>query len=721
MSHYNVAVATLVPMKPLLTQAAWRSAEPIRHISLVTPAMAARLPRPDQPLSRAPQDPIQARFVRQARHDPRRPAVVDKYGAWSYGELAACGNRLAHYLQTHGIGPGDIVAIYGHRDASLVWALLGVLTAGAAFLILDPAHPATRLIDCVRAARLGGWLCLDAAGAPPAALQADIAASSVRCRLTLPHGAALANDFLAAYASDDPAVVVGANDSAYVAFTSGSTGKPKGIVGLHGPVSHFLRWHTETFGLTQSDRFCMLAGLSHDPLLRDIFTPLWLGATLYIPALDEDGYDQLAAWMKQQEISVAHLTPPMARLLSALSANASPQPVSESTLTSMRWFFLGGDVLTERDVSLLRALAPWARCVNFYGATETPQAVGYFIVHETAEVGRPELAEARERRIVPLGQGIDNVQLLVLTAARRLAGVGEVGEIYVRTPYLSRGYLDDDALTAERFIANPYTHANDDRLYRTGDMARYRPDGAVEFLGRRDHQVKIRGYRINVEDIEAALGAASGVRETVVVAREDTPGERRLIAYIVAVLGADISTEALRHSLRARFPSYMVPAAFVLLDALPLTANGKLDRQALPAPDPTHRAVAERFVAPRTPTEEALAAIWADVLGIERAGALDNFFDLGGHSLLATRVVARARAALGVEVPLLALFRAATLADFATDIEDIVRRQGQLNHDCTPGALTGALTHQAAARTLARIDTLPDTDVATLLDDLLRG
>jgi acyl carrier protein len=268
-----------------------------------------------------------------------------------------------------------------------------------------------------------------------------------------------------------------------------------------------------------------------------------------------------------------------------------------------------------------------------------------------------------------LGRGITDVQLLVLNDARLLAGIGELGEIYVRTPYLTEGYLDDAALTQERFLTNPFTNRPGDRLYKTGDVARYRPDGDIEFLGRTDEQVKVRGFRIEPGEIAAALRQHAAVREAAVIAREDVPGERRLVAYVVPASAQAPTASDLRRFLQATLPEYMLPAAFVWLDALPLTPNGKVDRGALPAPDRARPELEGTFVAPRTPVEEVVTGIWAEVLGLGRIGVHDNFFELGGHSLLATRVMARLLRAFQVEVPLRRLFEAPTVAGLAKAVE----------------------------------------------------
>ncbi|MCP4655643.1 MAG: AMP-binding protein, partial [bacterium] len=405
--------------------------------SLLTPGAEKLLPRPAEPLRATWEGTIHWGFAGRAERFPEHPAVVDPHQRWSYRELDERSNQLARHLLAHGVAHAP-VAIWAHRSASLVWALLGVLKAGAAFVILDPAYPSARLVRVLQQARPRGWLEIAGAGAPPAEVRSLVAELGC-CRLTLPGRSAAADeDLLAAQPVTDPAVPLCPDDLAYLAFTSGSTGEPKGIAGTHAPVGHFLDWHVATFGLSPSDRFSMLSGLSHDPLLRDVFAPLWLGATLVVPDPEEIGTPGwLAQWLRREQITVVHLTPAMGQLLVTGEAR--------ETLPALRYLFFGGEPLTRPLLTRLRALAPEASCVNFYGTTETPQAMGYFIVPEKDDL----------RDVLPLGRGIAGVQLLVLNPAGTLAGIGERGEIGVRTPYLARGYLGDPELTRERFVPDP--------------------------------------------------------------------------------------------------------------------------------------------------------------------------------------------------------------------------------------------------------------------------
>src|SRR6185295_2658829 len=376
---------------------------PIDRLSLVTEAVAALLPDPRRPLGDAWMGAVHERFALAARRSPERLAVIDRDEAWSYRDLELRANRLAAFLLRGGVSRGDVVAIYGHRSARLVWAVMAVMKAGAVFTILDPAHPPARLIDCLDVAAPRGFLAVAAAG-PPAAAVDEHVRSTIPCRLALPPADALADPFVDGPA-DDPCVPVGPDDLAYVAFTSGSTGLPKGILGRHGPLSHFLPWQRATFGLSETDRFSMLSGLSHDPLQRDMFTPLQMGAVLCVPDPAEIlTPGRLAEWMRREAITVAHLTPAMGQLMTERAAGA-PQV----RLPALRCAFFVGDVLTRRDVARLEELAPNVTCVNFYGSTETQRAVGYHRTKGGPDAGRETGAGRRSN--LPLGRGMEDVQL----------------------------------------------------------------------------------------------------------------------------------------------------------------------------------------------------------------------------------------------------------------------------------------------------------------------
>ena len=641
----------------VLEQAIQNPERPVDEYSLLT--AEARVVLPDLAVALPPVwlGAVHERFRTMTSRDPDRPAVVDAQGSWSYRELARRSGQLAHRLREAGIGCGDVVAIWSHRSAPFVGALLGTLEAGAAFVILDPAYPAAHLAGLLRSAGARVWLEVTAAGQPPLPLE-DLLRECTRtgelsCRIALSGDGPEWMEVLAAgpRRRAREAAPAGPDDLAYLAFTSGSTGAPKGILGAHGPLSHFLEWHCSTFGLTADDRFSLVSGLAHDPLLRDVFAPLWVGGTLHIPDAEVIGNPgRLARWFAGEGITVAHLTPAMAQLVASTGAPALPK---------LRYAFFGGDVLTGADLEGIHRLTPAATLVNFYGATETPQAMGWRVIDPAA--GR------RWADGVPVGRGIEGVQLLVLGRTDGLAGIGELGEIAIRTPYLAQGYLADPAATAERFSADPFSQPPGGRIYRTGDLGRYLPAGEVAFAGRADHQVKIRGFRIELGEIEAALASHPAVRKAAVLPHGQAEG-RFLTAFVVPAEERALDRHELRAYLAERLPAYMLPVVWVELPELPLTPNGKLDRRALSRLAISRSDLTTETV-PRTLAEELLAVIWAQVLGLERVGVQDNFFELGGHSLLATQVASRIGSVFGVEMPLRRLFEAPTIAALAADLE----------------------------------------------------
>jgi len=654
----------------LLSQAVENPEQRINEFSLVTPAAEKHLPSPAEPLNGDWRGAVHTIFSKRAQDRPERLAVIDRHEKWTYGVLDALSNQLANCLRGHGIRNEDIVVIYGHRSSSLVWALMGVMKAGGAFIILDPSYPTSRLVDYLELAQPKGFIHLEAAGALPEELEKYVTSMAGCFCLKLPRRKlALAQNVLAGYSRTNPDLTIRPDDLAYISFTSGSTGKPKGVEGMHGSLSHFIPWLQRTFDLNETDRYTMLSGLAHDPLHRDIFTPLQTGACICIPEQEDiEAPGRIAEWMSQEEVTVAHLTPAMAQLLTETGAKPAGRQVR-----TLRYAFLVGDVLTKRDVARLRRLAPSINCINYYGSTETQRAVSYF--RATNEPAADADSQMRSKEILPLGKGIEDVQLLVLNSASRLAGIGETGEIYLRSPHIARGYLRDMALTGERFIINPFTKIAGDRLYRTGDLGRYLPDGNVEPLGRADHQVKIRGFRIELGEVEACLGTHPGVREAVAILREDVLGEKRLAAYIVPHTDSAPSAEDLRESLKAKLPDYMVPTAYVFLEALPLTPNKKIDRRALMPPPPSEPEGETSYVAARSSLEKKVALIWSEILKLERVGIHNNFFEMGGHSLLAIRLIARLHEEFKVDLPLRKLFEAPTVADVAAQIEAIHQTQ----------------------------------------------
>lgn len=642
----------------LLEQLVANPGQKIAEPSLVTEAARQFLPNLVEPLGETWHGPVHEMVSKQAQSLPEHLAVVDAQESLRYSELERLSNQLAHQLLDANIKPQDVVAVYAHRSSSLVVALMGIMKAGATFVILDPAYPPQRLIDYVDPVNPSGFIQLDVAGPVPPALDDWLAGHELACRIQLPRpGELVAKGMLANYAVTPPEVTVGPNDLAYIAFTSGSTGKPKAIMGRHGSLSHFLPWQQQAFRLTTDDRFSMLSGLSHDPLQRDIFTSLWVGATLYIPEPDFVGNSRrFANWMADCGITFAHMTPPMNAILTETA-------VSDIRLPSLKYTFFVGDKVTKDDVNRLRKLAPQVTCINSYGSTETQRAVGYNLIP-------PDVSLETARAILPVGRGMPDVQLMILNEHGQQTGIGELGEIHVRSPHLSGGYLNEPEMTAERFPANPCTDRPQDKMYRSGDLGRYLPDGTVEFVGRNDRQVKIRGFRIELGEIESALTQHPAVEKGVVVLHSNG---QQLIAYAVSPQNQDDEfADSIRASLMNRLPNFMVPSSVTVLDSLPLTPNGKIDYRALPEPELD--AHAETYVPPQTELEKQLVTMWEDGLSVEKVGIQDNFFALGGHSLLAVRLFTQIESKFDVNLPLLTLFQGGTVAHLAQQIE---KQQGK--------------------------------------------
>jgi amino acid adenylation domain-containing protein len=628
-------------LEGVLRQIVADSARPVAEYSLVTARSKELLPDPEATLASVWPGSVVERVTSHAAATPDRVAIRSGDSAWTYAQVHSTSDAVAADLVRAGVRPGARVAVCARRRPEFAVTLLGVWKAGAVFVVLDPAYPPARLTAIVDAASPSAWI--DVAGDTPSALRPLVARFDERSRVRV-EGPRQSPDAT-------PRVAAAPDDVAYIAFTSGSTGAPKGIVGTHRPVSHFLQWQHDTFEIGPADRGSLLAGLSHDPLLRDVFAPLWAGATLHVP--DEGVLDSgaaLAAWLSSEAITVCHLTPALGERLA--------QAGLRSETAALRLVCFGGDALAGRDVERLREFAPGARVVSFYGATETPQAMGWFDVP----------ANGAAAATIPLGQGIEGVQLLVLNGSNALGGIGELGEICVRTPYLAQGYLDG-ATDAERFTLNPFTGAADDRLYRTGDLGRYGLDGLVHGAGRRDAQVKLRGLRIELGDIEAVLEAHPSVRQALVLVEGDRSADRTLRACCVTH-EPRVDVQELRRHLRERLPEAMVPARFSFVETLPLTPNGKIDRRAAAAAVTQEIPANRQFTPPATPVEELVAELWRELLGVEHVGRDDSFFELGGHSLIATRLTSRFHDAFGITFPLRRLFDAPALSNVAVAVTE---------------------------------------------------
>ncbi|MEN9678561.1 MAG: hypothetical protein RIS76_4457, partial [Verrucomicrobiota bacterium] len=628
----------LAQFEALLAAFAAHPELPIGQPSLILPGDHTVLPAPGAALKEALQPAIHAAFGEQAQRDPARLAIREPGCDWSYGDLDAAARRIAVALGSCGLERGTIVGVVAVSCAYLVAALIGILRAGGRFLVLDAAQPSGQLRRMMALSQPKALLLLDAAG--------DADAWRERLHLGLLNGAVLQVPSglpdLPSPPSDSGAVESSGADPAYLVFTSGSTGEPLGILGDHGPVSHFLEWQRTRFGFTGEDRFSLLSGLGHDPLLRDLFAPLSLGASLHIPPPGiRESPEALKNWFHAERISVTHITPPLAQVLS--DSRTAPG----RKLTALRWVFLGGDRLTGAIVSMLGERAPSAGIVNFYGTTETPQAMAF---HEVVVPGTSLSNRERVRDPIPVGKAIPGVQLLIWNATGPPAGIGEPAEILVRTPYLSSGYLGAPERAQHRFVSNPVTGHAADRVYRTGDLGYFLADGSVVYLRRIDHQIKLRGYRIEPDEVRTALRELSPVQDAAVVLDAEFGV---LHAYLVLhTPEAPPTRESIRNGLRGVLPDVAIPARFFAVASLPLTPNGKLDFRSL-----VHRTFPElrgedRILAPRTAMEARVQYVWQEILGRRPVGIHDNFFDLGGHSLLALRMVIALRERLGLQASL---------------------------------------------------------------------
>ena len=563
----------------------------------------------------------------QVQRTPRAPALRFEGHSLAYDELFRAACQLAHLLRARGVGPEERVAICMEPAQEMVVSVLGVLLAGGAYLPLDPELPPERRAYMLRDA------------APVLLLtQAALAGRLEGCGVPLLSVDAEAGR-IARESEAPPVTGVSPDNLAYVIYTSGSTGRPKGVLVEHRGVGNTFLELGRVYEAAPGERNLAYAPLHFDASVADIFVALCNGAELVLARRDDmlPGEDLLRTLREER---ITHLkTMPSALAVTPVDA-----------LPELRTIVAGGEVCPAEQV---RRWGEGRRFFNGYGATEA--SIRMTSSAYTAEGGDP-----------PIGQPVANTQLYVLDAQMEPAPAGVPGELYIGGVGVVRGYLGRPDLSAERFVPDPHRGVPGARLYRTGDVGRRRPDGEVEFLGRRDFQVKVRGYRVELGEIEAVLRAHAGVREALVLLREDVPGQARLVAYVAGEEGAEPAAAELRAHVAAQVPEYMVPVSYVVLERLPVTANGKIDRRALPAPE---RPAEDGFVALRTVTEELLAGIWAEVLRVERVGAAENFFEMGGHSLLATQVVSRARQAFGVEVPLRALFDAPTVAGLAARIE----------------------------------------------------
>ncbi|KZT28090.1 alpha-aminoadipate reductase Lys1p [Neolentinus lepideus HHB14362 ss-1] len=729
-------------LSTLLRKVASNPLSPVGSVSLLTPAQREKLPNPTVDLHWCDfKGAITDVFSRNAVRWPDRPCVIQSYPpvalgepqekrVYTYGAIRRASNILAHHLLQSGIQREEVVMVYAYRSVELVVAVMAVLKAGATFSVIDPAYPPSRQTIYLKVAQPRGLVVLKGAGKISRTVR-EFMSNELQIRVEVPAldllpsgdisgGLGFEQDVLKSYirlGDVDPGVVLGPDSVGTLSFTSGSTGIPKGVKGRHYSLTHFFPWMGQRFGIGEHSKFTMLSGIAHDPIQRDMFTPLFFGAQLHVPTADDIGTPgRLAEWMADSEVTVTHLTPAMGQLLSAQATRQIP---------SLRSAFFVGDVLTKRDCSRLQVLAKNVCIINMYGTTETQRAVSYFAIPSVTE--DPTFL-ATQKDIMPAGEGMIDVQLLVVNRNDRNVpcAIGEVGEIYVRSGGLAEGYSDPEA-TAEKFVMNWFSESQApwqdtllhppggspgpeashwkgirDRMYRSGDLGRYLTNGVVECTGRADDQVKIRGFRIELGEIDTHLSQHPLIRENVTLVRRDKDEEKILVSYFVPLDVPALDefdsgvTDAegdkglvrgmrryrrlikdIREHLKKKLPSYSIPSLFVPLKRMPLNPNGKIDKPALPFPDTAHAASADRPQGESQKagaTEEAIQAIWAQILpNAPSTVPLDeSFFDLGGHSILATRLVFEIRKTFAIDAPLGLVFDKPTIAELASEV-DILR------------------------------------------------
>ncbi len=615
-------------------------------------------------------------FEAQVERTPDAVAMIFEDTHLTYRELNARANQVAHYLRRAGVGPDVLVGVYMERSLELVIALLSIIKAGGAYIPLDPTYPQERLSFMLEDAQVRVLL----------TQERWITTLPAHCTRVLCLDSGWKD--VAHEGRTNLSNVVTPDNLAYVIYTSGSTGKPKGAMNTHRGICNRLLWMQDAYQLTEADRVLQKTPFTFDVSVWEFFWPLITGAQLVV-ARPEGHKDSayLISIIMQQKITTLHFVPSMFQVF-------LEEPGLEEC-HSLQQVICSGEALPFEVQERYFARHNGA-LHNLYGPTEAAIDVTFWHCKRNSE-----------RKIVPIGYPIANIHIYLLDRHGHPVPIGVPGELHIGGVGVARGYLNRPELTNERFIPNPFSSTPGERLYKTGDLARYLPDGSIEYLGRIDHQVKMRGFRIELGEIEEILRQYPAVRETVIVVREDIPGDKRLVAYIVPHMKQSISIGDLHTHLTTYLPAYMIPSAYVVLEGLPLTHSGKVNRRALPLPDQTRPELQETFVAPRTPMEEAVAAIWSQVLKIEGIGIYDNFFKLGGHSLLATQVLSHLRATLQVDVSLRNFFEAPTIAQLSTIIK--YQQASGTEYQKSVGPAIRALSREAHRVILSSISTARDS------------
>ena len=579
---------------------------------------------------------LHALVEQQVRRTPDATAVEFENRRLTYRELDQRANQLANRLRSLGVGANVLVGISIERSLELVIGLLGILKAGGAYVPIDPEYPHERRAFMLADAAVPVLLTEQklVAGLPPHE-------AKIIC---------LDSDWESVAAESDaaPASVTASTDLAYMIYTSGSTGRPKGALNHHCGIVNRLLWMQDQYQLTAADAVLQKTPFSFDVSVWEFFWPLLSGARLVLarPGGHQDP-NYLIRLIGERKITVTHFVPPMLRIF-------LEQPEA-AACTGLRHVICSGEALPRDLQEKFFARLP-CQLHNLYGPTEAAVDVTHWTCQRDSN-----------SNIVPIGHPVANTQCHILDALLQPVPIGVPGELHIGGVQVGRGYHNRPELTAEKFIADPFSSEPRARLYKTGDLCRHLPDGSIEYLGRMDFQVKIRGFRIELGEIETVLKQHAAVSEAVVIAREDSPGERRLVAYLVSAQ-TPCAPADLRSHLRSQLPDYMVPSAFVFLDAIPLSANGKVDRRTLPPPEADRSEITGAFVAPRTENEERVSRVWKDILKVVRVGIHDNFFELGGDSLAAMQVVSRLRCPEFPELNVFHIFERPTVAEFAKEL-----------------------------------------------------
>ncbi len=568
---------------------------------------------------------------------PDSAVVVAGDRVWTYRELNDRANQLAHTLRRLGVQPDTVVGLCMERSFAMVVGSLAILKAGAAYLPVDLGYPSARLSHILNDAKV------------------PIVVTGQCILEQMPPGAyrVIGLDYEGRWEDSSElrpiASEAKARNLAYVIYTSGSTGQPKGVEIQHDSLRNLVSWHVAEFGLTSADRASQFSGVGFDAAVWELWPYLSVGASVYIPDKDcTSNPKALRDWIVAQRITISFLPTAMAERVMALDWPSRP---------ALRILLTGADTLRHYPSSRL----PF-KVFNNYGPTECT-------VVATSGVVSADVCPAP---LPTIGRPISNTEIYILDENMNPVAVNAPGEIYIGGLGVGRGYRNRPDLTAQRFIQNPFSSDRGARVYKTGDLARYLPDGQISFIRRNDDQIKIRGYRIEPNEIVAALGEHPAIHESFVVARDFAPDDRRLVAYVVVSADTALKRETVRDFLAARLPQYMIPSTFVRVDMLPLTLNGKIDRDKLPDPDASNTLRDDSVVEPRSSLEQKLAEIVEPLLGVKQIGVGDNFFMLGGHSLLATQIISRLRESFGVEVPLRSLFNAPTIENLASEIEKLL-------------------------------------------------